>query len=357
MARARKRLPTPASANSSVICSGVSIINRSVEYTLISTFWIDKHKPCWERLEQLLDETQHRGIRSLDRMQLRELGLLYRQAASDLAVLRADASAVHFARYLNQLLARAHNTIYSGKKTSAASVLRFFRVTYPAVFRRNLNYCVVAFILFLAGALGGSILTLQDPDFQLSILGPQMVETIQRREMWTHSVLALKPLASSAIMTNNLSVAFSTFALGITAGLGTIYMIVFNGLLIGVIGTACWLSGMSLQLWSFVAPHGVLELPAIFISTGAGLKLASGLLFPGVLPRKTSLTLAGREAIQLLLGCVPVLFLAGVIEAFLSPTEMHPSMKFLFAAAMFALLVMYLGGFHLGASAKADSAA
>ena len=187
---------------------------------MISTFWIDKHKHCWERLETLLDESQHRGIRSLDRTELRELGLLYRQAASDLAVLRADASAVHFARYLNQLLARAHNTIYSGKKTSAASVLRFFRVTYPAVFRRNLNYCVVAFILFLVGALAGSILTLQDPDFQLSILGPQMVETIQRREMWTHSVIAVKPLASSAIMTNNLSVAFGSFRDGHNGGAG-----------------------------------------------------------------------------------------------------------------------------------------
>ena len=120
--------------------------------------------------------------------------------------------------------------------------------------------------------------------------------------MWTHSVVAIKPLASSAIMTNNLSVAFTTFAAGITAGLGTIYMIVFNGLLIGVIGMACYLSGMSLQLWSFVAPHGVLELPAIFIAAGAGLRLAGGLLFPGVLPRKESLARAGREAVAVAAG-------------------------------------------------------
>ena len=111
-------------------------------------------------------------------------------------------------------------------------------------------------------------LTYQDPDFKVKILGPQMVDTINRREMWTHSIVGIKPLASSAIMTNNMSVGFSTFALGITGGLGTIYMLAFNGLLIGVIGTACWLSGMSLQLWSFVAPHGVLELPAIFIAGG-----------------------------------------------------------------------------------------
>ena len=324
---------------------------------MISTSWIEKRKQYWDRLEQLLEQTQRRGIRSLDRGELRELGLLYRQAASDLAVLRADTSSVHFARYLNQLLARAHNTIYSGKKTSAVSILHFFRDTYPEVFRRNLPYCLLALALFLVGALAGSVLTLQDPDFQLKVLGPQMVETIRRREMWTHSIVAIKPLASSAIMTNNLSVAFTTFAAGITAGLGTMYMIVFNGVLIGVIGMACYLSGMSLQLWSFVAPHGVLELPAIFIAAGAGLRLASGLLFPGVLPRKESLARAGREAVQLLLGCVPVLFVAGIIEAFVSPTELAVPMKFLFAAAMFTLLVFYLFGFRMGAPLKAGSAA
>ena len=323
---------------------------------MISTSWIEKRKQYWERLEQLLEQAQGRGIRSLDRSELRELGLLYRQAASDLAVLRADTSSVHFARYLNQLLARAHNTIYSGKKTSAVSILHFFRDTYPEVFRRNLPYCLLALALFLVGALAGTVLTLQDPDFQLKIIGPQMVETIRRREMWTHSVVAIKPVASSAIMTNNLSVAFTTFAAGITAGLGTIYMIVFNGLLIGVIGTACRLSGMSLQLWSFVAPHGVLELPAIFIAAGGGLRLASGLLFPGVLPRKESLARAGREAVQLLLGCVPILFVAGIIEAFLSPTELAIPMKFLFAAAMFTLLVFYLFGFRIGVPVKAGSA-
>jgi uncharacterized membrane protein SpoIIM required for sporulation len=147
-----------------------------------------------------------------------------------------------------------------------------------------------------------------------------MVQTIEKHEMWTHSIVGIKPLASSAIMTNNMSVGFMTFALGITAGLGTIYMLLFNGLLIGVIGMACHLAGMSLKLWEFVAPHGVLELPAIFLAGGAGLRIASGLLFPGYLPRRESLVRAGSEAVQLLLGTIPILIVAGAIEAFVSPT-------------------------------------
>lgn len=304
-----------------------------------------------------MESVQHKGLKSLDRFELRELGMLYRQAASDLAVLRADASSVHFAAYLNQLLARAHNTIYSGHKTSHTAILFFFRDTYPQLFRKNFDYFLFAFILFLGGGVMGSILTLQDPDFRLKIIGPEMVQTIERHEMWTHSVIAIKPVASSSIMTNNLSVAFTSFAAGITAGLGTMYMVIFNGLLMGVIATACAQAGMSLQLWSFVAPHGVLELPAIFISSAAGLRIATGLLFPGVLPRRESLAQAGREAVQLLLGCIPMLLIAGVIEAFLSPTELPVRLKFLFAASMFTLLVAYLSGVTVKRAATADSAA
>lgn len=291
-----------------------------------------------------MDRTQSAGLKSLNRAELRELGLLYRQTAADLGVVRSDLSSVHFAGYLNQLLARAHNTIYSGHKTNHFAILLFYRDIYPQVFRRNFKYCLFAFILFLGGAVIGAILTLQDPDFRLSIIGPRMVQTIERHEMWTHSVVAVKPLASSAITTNNLSVAFTTFAAGITAGIGTMAMITFNGVLIGVIGIACAQAGMSLQLWSFVAPHGVLELPAIFISSGAGLRIAAGLLFPGVLPRRESLARAGREAVQLLLGCVPLLLVAGVIEAFLSPTELSLRLKFVFAASMVTLLAAYLSG-------------
>jgi uncharacterized membrane protein SpoIIM required for sporulation len=322
---------------------------------VISTHWLERRRPHWQRLERLLDEGSRNGFRNLGRSELRELGLLYRQIAADLAALREDPGSIHFARYLNQLLARAHNIIYSTRKTSPSMILDFFRKTYPRTFRRNRSFVLVAFLVFAASALIGAGLTWQDPDFKLSVLGPQMVQTIEKREMWTHSIVGIKPLASSQIMTNNMSVAFTTFALGITAGLGTLYMMVFNGLLMGVIGMACHLSGMSLKLWGFVAPHGVLELPAIFIAGGAGLRVAAGLLFPGYLPRRESLVRAGHEAVQLLLGTIPILMIAGTIEAFVSPTELGVRLKFGLAAALFVLLLLYL--FTVGKEARSDSAA
>jgi uncharacterized membrane protein SpoIIM required for sporulation len=309
---------------------------------MISTRWLEKRKPHWAKLEGLLNNSARSGLKSLSRSNLQELSLLYRQTAADLAAIREDRGSVHYARYLNQLLVRAHNTIYSGHRASPRAVISFFTSDYPATFRRNLQHVAFATLIFAVAGLVGAVLTYQNPDFKVKLLGPQMVETIDRHQMWTHSIVGIKPLASSAIMTNNMSVGFTTFALGITAGLGTIYMMAFNGLLIGVIGVACWLSGMSLQLWSFVAPHGVLELPAIFIAGGAGLKIAEGLLFPGVLARRDSLARAGTEAVQLLLGTIPILIIAGLIEAFVSPTALAISLKFSMAAALFVLLNVYL---------------
>jgi uncharacterized membrane protein SpoIIM required for sporulation len=309
---------------------------------MISNRWLEKRKPHWSKLEALLNQCRSGGLKSLSRSDLQELSLLYRQTAADLAAIREDRGSVHFARYVNQLLVRAHNTIYSGHRASPKALLSFFSTTYPAAFRRHIKHCALATLIFVVGGLIGAVLTYQNPDFKVKFLGPQMIETIDKHQMWTQSIVGIKPLASSAIMTNNMSVGFTTFALGITAGIGTIYMMAFNGVMIGVIGVACYLAGMSLQLWSFVAPHGVLELPAIFIAGGAGFRIAQGLLFPGVLPRRDSLTRAGSEAVQLLLGTIPILIIAGLIEAFISPTGLAVSLKFSLAASLFVLLCLYL---------------
>jgi uncharacterized membrane protein SpoIIM required for sporulation len=308
---------------------------------MISIRWLEKRKPYWARLEQLV-HISGRGVSALRHSELQELGLLYRQTASDLAAVREDASSKQLAVYLNQLLGRSHNLIYHGQKKKVSGIVRFYGETYPRVFRETLRLTLIALAIFAVTGLAAWVVTIHDPGFAHRLLGPGMMETIERREMWTHSVVTVKPLASSGIMTNNLSVSFSTFALGITAGLGTIWMLAVNGLLIGVIGAATWKAGMALQLWSFVAPHGVLELPAIFISGGAGLEIARGLLFPGFLPRRQSLAQAGGRGARLLLGTIPMLVLAGVIEGFFSPSGAPVKMKFLLAATLFAALLSYL---------------
>ena len=273
---------------------------------------------------------------------MQELGLLYRQTASDLAAVREDATNKQLAVYLNQLLGRGHNLIYHGHKAKASALVRFFGETYPRIFRETLPQTALAVAIFLVTGFAAWIITLHDPGFAHRLLGPEMVETIERREMWTHSIVTIKPLASTGIMTNNLTVAFTAFAMGITAGIGTFWMMMVNGLLIGVIGASTWKAGMALQLWSFVAGHGVLELPAIFIAGGAGFEIARGMLFPGLLPRKKSLAEAGGRSARLLLGVIPLLVVAGVIEGFFSPSDAPVAAKFLLAAVLFAALLSYL---------------
>jgi len=202
---------------------------------MISNHWIEKRRPYWERLAALAADCQGTA-RRLGRDELRELALLYRQVANDLSVVRQDGTARSTAHMLNQLLARTHNIIYSSRRRSFLGVLTFLRKDYPRHFRRMLPYTLTAIALFAAGLLLGSVLTITRHGFMESFLGPYMVETIRHHQMWTHSIVGMKPQESSRIMTNNLSVTFITFAAGITAGLGTLWLIFFNGLLMGVIG-------------------------------------------------------------------------------------------------------------------------
>ncbi len=290
----------------------------------------------------LLERVQSAGVSSLSREELRELAFLYRQLASDLSAIRQDRTARTLEANLNLLLSRAHSLMYSGQKTNLTQVWRFFRTEYPPLFRKLLPFSLASLALLSGGALLGALLTVANPDFMLNLLGPSMVRTIQRHQMWTHSINSMAPQASSAIMSNNLSVTFSAYAAGITAGLGTLYMIGWNGLLLGVIATACSQNHMSLQLWSFVAPHGSLELPAIVIAGGAGLRIAYGMLFPGIYSRRHSLAVAGAESARLVAGVIPLLVIAGAFEGFFSPSAASPALKFAVGALLFSSLLSWL---------------
>ena len=309
---------------------------------MLLTRWLQKRKLHWDRFEELLKRARPSGVRRLAAAELRELGLLYRQTASDLASVREEPGAQQWERYLNQLLGRAHNIIYRSRRTRQGGIMHFYRVKFPRIFRETFIYTATAVVLFLVAGVVGFLLTLFAPGFSRFLLGGAMMDTIERREMWTHSIVSIKPAASSLIMTNNLMVAFNAFALGITGGLGTVYLMLFNGLLIGAIGTACWQAGMSVSLWSFVAPHGILELPAIFIAGGAGLLLGRGLLFPGKYSRRDSLVEAGGKSVRLLLGVIPLLIVAGVIEGFISPTDLAVPLKFALSGLLGLVLYAYL---------------
>lgn len=327
---------------------------------MITNRWIETRRKYWNRMTVLLDRADSGGVRGLSHKELRETALLYRQIAGDLSALRQERTARPLQIQLNQLLTRAHNLIYSRRRSGVSLIWRFFRYDYPALFRRLLPYTLASLTLMVVGALLGAALTIFRPEFMTHLLGPQMLAYIRHHKMWTLPVNSLAPEASSAIMTNNMSVSFFAFAAGITGGIGTLWVIGWNGVLLGVIGVACAQHQMSLQLWSFVAPHGSLELPSIVIAGGAGLRLGAGILFPGMYSRRHSIMLAGAESAKLVSAVIPLLIIAGTFEGFFSPSTTIPvPIKFVTGAVLFSLLVTWLfatGGEQPSAALQSSAA-
>ena len=216
------------------------------------------------------------------------------------------------------------------------------RDEYPAIFQRQIGYVATSLLVSLAWGLLGAVLTSARPEFMRHFVGPQMIATMERHEMWTKSVISIAPMATSAIMTNNLSVSFVTFAGGIVFGLGTFFYLFVNGMMLGVIGAACHQYAMSVALWSFVAPHGSLELPSIIIAGAAGFRLGHAMLFPGALRWKDSIAQGGIEATRLVSGIIPLLVIAGCLEGFFSPSQAPVWLKFTVGGLLFTLLLVWL---------------
>jgi uncharacterized membrane protein SpoIIM required for sporulation len=160
--------------------------------------------------------------------------------------------------------------------------------------------------------------------------------------MWTKSFFDVVPssVASSFIFTNNISVSLLAFALGITFGMGTAYVLLTNGLMLGCVFGLCSQYGMLPDLLGFITGHGVVEISVILIAGAAGLMLGTALLNPGDYTRRDSLSIRGAEGAKLTLGCAPFLVVVGLVEGFISPSMVIPS-------AMKIALGLFLGvGFY-----------
>jgi len=310
--------------------------------TVLSNHWIQKRTPHWERLTSLVAAADTSRMRGLSRAELQELALLYRQVASDLSTLRQDRTSAALAGQINHLLARAHHIIYSSRKSTWRNFFIYLWEGYPRVFREHIGFVFASLVITLVGAVLAAGFTLANPRFAEPILGSRVLNSIARHEMWTHSVVSMAPQAASGIMTNNLTVSFSAFAGGLLFGAGTVYLLFVNGLMLGAVGVACQKAGMAIPLWSFVAPHGSLELPAIVIAGAAGLRLGYGMLFPGIYRWKDSVAKAGAESVKIVSGVIPMLIIAGSLEGFFSPSAAPVPLKFLVGAVLFLLLNVWL---------------
>jgi uncharacterized membrane protein SpoIIM required for sporulation len=298
--------------------------------------FVRRRKADWDALEHLLSRHARRELELSD---LSELDRLYRHATSDLAFVRASHAGSDVDRFLNQLVSSAYRAIYRPEPARWASLVRFYRDELPRVFRAERAAVGLSAVLFVAGIVVGAAIVLWVPTGAEQLVPEHLRRYIDDRRIWTDEILSVSPpnAVASSIATNNLSVTFAAFAGGIAAGLGTVYILVLNGVMIGSLAAYCVQEDMGAKLFDFVAAHGPVELSIIVLSGGAGLILARALVAPGELPRSQRLQAQGKEAVKLVVGLAPFLALIGIVEGFISP------------GAMFSTGVKAAVGFSLGA--------
>jgi uncharacterized membrane protein SpoIIM required for sporulation len=254
--------------------------------------------------------------------------------------------------YLGRLVAGAHNLLYRDRGMPLRAAVRYLFVEGPREVRRSAAPIALAALLLFGPATIAGVAVVRHPSLAPRLLPPGMIQRAEdgvRRarsgEGYIDDPQLFRPVMSSVIIANNVQVTFATFAGGITAGLWSIFLLVFNGVSIGSAMGLYVNKGIARLLIAFVAPHGVLELFAICVAGGAAFILAAGLLLPGDRPRRRALVENGRRAIRLIGVSTLLLVVAGTLEGLVSPIEWWPiEGKLAVSGTTLVLLVAYLRG-------------
>jgi uncharacterized membrane protein SpoIIM required for sporulation len=317
--------------------------------------FVARRRPDWTQLEGLLSSLDRRSIPAAA---LRELDVLYRRAAADLAHAQAFYPGTDAQRFLNQLCGRAYGRIYQRRLGRAAAVRAFFVSGFPAAVQAELNFIGVAAALLFSGALLGLTSVLLQPDLAPLFVSDDLQRFVARHHLWTDSAAELPPSeVATQIIYNNLSVTVGAFALGITAALGTICLMLFNGITVGAIVAHCFNGGVGPGILEFMSAHGFVELSVICICGGAGLIVGHALVVPGERPRGEVLRERASRAVQLVVGCAPFLAGIGVVEGFISPGHFFPwPLKLLLGASLGLAFWTYLLRSRAAASAPPPAA-
>jgi uncharacterized membrane protein SpoIIM required for sporulation len=274
-------------------------------------------RPLWDGFADQLSRPRKR----LSYAEVEEMALRYRQVLHDHAFARARFPDTGAARRLAGLAVQGASLLQQ-EEQKAFSFVRFFFVRFPAAVRDHLPEMGVVTALFLVTALLGWVTALVEPSMTVALLGPERIADLEQGRLWTESLTTTVPAAysSSAIATNNMSVAITAWAGGALAGIGALWVVLFNGFYLGAVFGVTARFAMAGELLEFVTAHGPLEITLILVSAGAGLAVGRTLLMAGDLPRSITLPRAAREAMVVLVGCLPWFGILALVEALLSPS-------------------------------------
>lgn len=307
--------------------------------------FVESGRQSWERLAASVVRARAEGVARFGAPALRQMHEDYRRAAADLAYAQTHFAGTSTHDYLNRLVGQAHGELYGSSPRRLAGLWRFLSAEYPRLLRREWRVIALAGLaLVAAGAFGFAASYVDYPLARLFL--PQQIrdsvtDGFERTGRSSALSPAVYPIMSAAIGVNNVQVAIAAFAGGMTFGVLTLYSMFQNGALLGVLAGVFAQAHLSPEFWALIVPHGALEIPAIVIAGGAGLKLASALLFPGDLPRLVSLRQASPAAARLFLGAVPIFVVAAAIEGFFTPTSVPIAAKYAVGALAAILLAAY----------------
>lgn len=313
----------------------------------------------WSDFARRLAVAQQRGLARLPAEEVSEFVARYRELATDLARLRTASRGrePEALFYLSRLVAAGHNLFYRQRRIPGRAALAFLFGDVPAEVRRSWKpILLAAALLFGPGAITYASVV-RHPASVAELVPPHMLDRAEegRRRARTDDGYIpdpelFRPVMASRIIANNVQVTFAAFAFGMTAGVGTLFLLVMNGVSLGAVLGLYATRGILSLILAFVAPHGVLELAAICIAGGAGFLLAAGMLLPGERTRGEALVENGRRAIRLIAASTFMLLIAGTLEGLVSPIPYWPlELKLTVAAVTALLLFAYL---RLGAGTR-----
>ncbi|MFW6022094.1 MAG: stage II sporulation protein M [Halanaerobiaceae bacterium] len=302
--------------------------------------FINKHSDSWKELENIVNIINKKGIKKLETKKIKSFLELFRKSSHHLAYARTHYPESNTVSYLNNLLGKCHSHVYAVKKISSGRFKDYILIDFPDLLKKYRSYIIASFAFFFLGVLISLFMVLSNPDNAQIFLPQQYIDAIKNNPSggggeWNY------PLVSSYIMVNNILVSLRAFIFGITLGLGTIYVLFFNGTILGSLTAIVYLYGSPVNYWSLILPHGIIELTAIFISGAAGLIIAKNILIPGKYSRKDSIIRGSKKAISLVMGVVVMLIIAGIIEGFFTPLEIGEEIKLIFAGLTAIILTVY----------------
>jgi uncharacterized membrane protein SpoIIM required for sporulation len=250
---------------------------------------------------------------------------------------------------LNRLALRGHHALYANRRRESQQVWDFLLGGLPRLVRQEWRLVAAAALLFF-GPLVGLIVLLQFfPDFVHYLLSPGQIASFHEMYSPANRRIGMREADTNVLMFgvyiwNNVRIGFQTFAGGMLAGVGSVFFLGFNGLIIGAVAGYLTQVGYHETFWSFVAGHSSWELLAIVLSGAAGFKLGLAIIAPGNRSRKSALVAAAKPAVRIMYGAAILFLIAAFIEAFWSPiTEVGFPIKISVGIAGWVLLFAYFG--------------